>query len=126
MSKSPINIIGYEEDANLRTVGWNQGFLDRVKREYNLQHGHAVLFVNKAQDRFRLVACFYNLAVLVLPPTEAENRLSIYLKVSLFLRKFSNKFSDALELLDRQIEKTETRIKRRSRLAKKIKSRRNK
>lgn len=118
----PIKIIDVEEEANLLQVSWNQKFLEKIKDEYKLTHRQAVLFVNKAQDRFRLVACFYGLAVLVLPPVNPENRLSLYLKVSQFLRKFSvNK--EVGESIDFEIETAKRRVARRAEAAKKAKGR---
>lgn len=114
----PIKIIDVEEDTNLLQVSWNQTFLEKVKDEHSLKHREAVLFINKAQDRFRLVACFYGLAVLILPPVNPENRLSLYLKVSQFLRKFSIRGS-VTEMIDLEIETAERRIKRRAAAAKK-------
>jgi hypothetical protein len=114
----PIRIIDVEEDANLLQVSWNQGFLEKVKDEHSLKHKEAVLFVNKAQDRFRLVACFYGLAVLVLPPVNPENRLSLYLKVSQFLRKFSIR-GTVTETIDFEIETAKRRVARRAAAAKK-------
>jgi len=115
---APISIVGYEDDANLREISWNQGFLESVKKEWELKHCQAVLFVNKAHDRFRLVVCFYNFTVLMLPPVDQEDRVSLYLKVSQFLKKFTGRFKDATDLLDAEIELSNERIKRRKQLAK--------
>lgn len=123
---SPISIVHVEDDANLRTVSWNQGFLDEVKDEYRLTHGKAVLYVNVAQDRFRLVVCFYGMAMLLLPPiTDADRRLSLYLQVSQYLRKFSG-YAKLQSFLSDQIENTKERIERRKRLAQAAKKRRRK
>lgn len=113
---SPIRIIGFEEGTNLRHVTWNQSYLEEVKKEWKLQHGQAVVFCNAAQDRFRLVAVFYGLAVLVLPPIDPEERHSLYLKISEFLRRFqpSDKVAEKLE---GEIELAKSRIERRKKLA---------
>jgi hypothetical protein len=113
---TPITITTYEEEQNLTHVTWNQRFLDKVKDTYNLKHREAVLYVNKANDRFRLVACFYGLAVLILPPTSTEARLSLYLQVSQFLRKFA-KNNGTLNWLDLEVESATARVTRRARLA---------
>ena len=115
-TQAPISIVAYEEDSNLNTVSWNQGFLDSVKEEYALKHCQAVLYINCAHDRFRLVVCFYGFSVLLLPPVNKEERISLYLKVSRFLKKFS-KFDLATKLLDSEIEGANARIERRKRLA---------
>jgi len=121
----PISIIGVEEDANLCFVNWNQKFLDKAKYEHNLKHRQAILYINKARNRFRLVACFFGLAVLILPPVNAEDRISLHLKVSQFLKRFSN-MEDIVEKLDSEIELAEVKIKRRKELAKKVIARRGK
>jgi hypothetical protein len=125
---SPINIIHVEEDANLRHVSWNQTFLDAVKDSFRLTHGKAVLYVNIKQDRFRLVVCFYGMAMLLLPPiTDADRKLSLYLNVSKYLRKFSSgKYGKLHAFLDAQIKDTQVRIERRKKLAKKATKRRKK
>jgi hypothetical protein len=122
---SPVNIIAVEEDANLREVSWNQRFLDRVKEEHSLRHCQAVLFVNVAQDRFRLVVNFYSMACLLLPPIDPANKLSVYLEVSRYLRKF-NSYKKVLDLIDGQIENAKTRIERRQKQARKAKKKRKK
>jgi hypothetical protein len=127
ISKSPIRIVDVEENANLRNVSWNQKFLDRIKTEYRLTHGQAVLYVNKAQDRFRLVVCFYGMAMLLLPPiTDAQRRLSLFMVVSQYLRQFSLKYAKFDTYLTSQISNTRKRIERRKKLAKMAKKARKK
>ena len=124
----PLEIIGYENATNLNKITWNQFFLEKIKKEYKLKHRQAVLYVNQAQDRFRLVACFYDLAVLILPPTDPEHRLSIYIKVGSFLRKFAQGFQDAQIFIDHEVEHAEKKVlqreKRRKSHAQQILSRR--
>lgn len=122
----PIKIVGYEENANLREVNWNQRFLEKVKDEYNLQHKQAVLYINTTKDRFRLVANFFDLAVLILPPIDPADQISLYLKISEFLKKFSVGFGDAIEFLDHEIDNSQKRINRRKKLAEKALNNRNK
>lgn len=125
MDTAPLNIVEYVEDRNLRGISWNQNFLEGQKQAFKLKHQEAVLYVNKARDRFRIVACFYGLAVLVLPPTDPEQRLSIYLKVSQFLRRM-NSFSNFNELIDKEIDHTKERIANRAADADKITKKRGK
>jgi len=108
----PIEIIAYEENQNLREVSWSQLFLESVMEEYELKHGQAVLYRNVAQDRWRLVACFYGLAVLVLPPVDKESRISLDLQVSQFLRKMSTGFDEGSRLINEQIMDATHRLKR--------------
>lgn len=123
MVTSPLSIIGFEENSNLRHVTWNQRYLEEVKGEWKLKHGQAVVFCNKAQDRFRLVAVFYGLAVLVLPPIDPDERHSLYLKISEFLRKFEPRDNVAAKL-EEEIELTKSRIERRRKLAAEAQQRR--
>lgn len=116
---SPLEIVDFEPDTNLRTVCWNQLYLERVKKKYSLEHRQAVIFSNVSQDRFRLVACFFGMAVLMLPPIDPEDRISLYLKVSQFLRQFHFTRKELLQSLDSDIETSKERLERRARLAKK-------
>jgi hypothetical protein len=118
MKTKPFTIQYWEDDTNLRETSWNAKFLDSIKKNYNLGHQHAVLFVNKAQDRFRIVACFFGLPVLIIPPVDPANRLSIYLEVSRYMRSFSSS-NEITRYVDTEIERTQERIERRKRLAKK-------
>lgn len=121
---SPIDIVAFEPDSNLREVSWNQTFLEETKEEYGLKHGQAVVFCNVAQDRFRLVAVFYGLAVLVLPPIDPAEKHSLYLKISQFLRRFKV-HDEVAEKLEAEGRVAKIRIERRKNLAAKAaKSRR--
>lgn len=114
---TPIEIVAYEEETNLRTITWNQMFLESVRDAHKLKHRQAILYINCAQDRFRLVVCFYGLAVLVLPPTSAEERLSLYIKVSEFLRKFASAKSSGMDkLIEEEIDNAKRRIDLRNRM----------
>jgi len=86
-ASAPLTLVDMVDDVNLRHIGWNVKVLESIQRAHKLQHGEAVVFCNKAQDRFRLVASIYGVPVLMLPPTDSEQRLSLYLKVNTFLAK---------------------------------------
>lgn len=81
-------IVAHEENADLRKVWHTATFLHRVARQHSLTEGQAVLYVNVLADRARLVMVLYGMPVLVLPPTDPERRLSLFLTVSEYLRKF--------------------------------------
>ena len=81
-------IVAHEENADLRKVWHTATFLHRVARQHSLTEGQAVLYVNVLADRARLVMILYGMPVLVLPPTDPERRLSLFLTVSEYLRKF--------------------------------------
>lgn len=122
-SKAPVTLVDFVEAANLNQVRWNQGFLEEVRSEYALKHGQAVVYCNAAQDRFRLVACFYGLAVLILPPVNPEEKHSLYLKVSEFLKQFTSQVK-MTKRLDEEAELAKSRIARRKAQASKVKKRR--
>lgn len=109
---NPFEIVEMVEGANLLEVSWNQRFLESVLIQNNLKHRQAVLFVNKAQDRFRLVVNFFGLACLILPPVNPNARLSLYLKVSQFLKQFwANK--DVIAYLDEEIARVDGLLEKR-------------
>ena len=122
--KPPIYIIAYKDNTDLREVSWNQKYLDSIKKEYDLKHCQSVLFINIARDRFRLVVCFYGFAMLLLPPTNSADRISLYLKIGDFLKRFAGRFDDAINLLDREIELASQRLERRKHMALKAQSKR--
>jgi hypothetical protein len=124
-STAPIRLVDFVEDANLNEVRWNQTFLDEVKKEYGLRHGQGVVYCNVAQDRFRLVVCFYNIAVLVLPPVDPEQKHSLYLKVSEFLRQFASA-KKITKRLEAEGELAASRIERRKKIAANERKRRRK
>jgi len=122
---TPFEIVEYVENANLREVSWNETFLETVRVSHSLKHRTAVLFVNKAQDRFRLVANFFGVSVLILPPIDPADRTSLYLKISRYLKKFSSRFASGVKFLDAQIETSQERIRRRAVAARRAQDRRN-
>jgi hypothetical protein len=117
-AKPTITLVGCEEDADLRYVGWNKAFLS----DHTLKSGEGILYVNRAQDRFRIVANLSGKAVLLLPPVDKEARLSVHLEVSRYLRRLCS-LSGALseDLLDLYVESATERFKRRQAAAKRIK-----
>jgi len=122
---SPIHLIGFEDDTNLREISWNQKVLERISKKWKLQHGEAVVFCNVKKDRFRLVASFYGLAVLILPPINPEDRISLYLKISLFLKQFK-RTHEVVYRLGEEIVDAQERLKKRKALARKELKRRKK
>jgi hypothetical protein len=114
---SPLEIIEFISEANLREVSWNQKFLEKIKVTHNLQHRQAVVFCNLAQDRFRLVANFFGMAVLVLPPIDPQDRISLYLKISQFLHRMAATSVRACAHLDDEINGAQQRLDRRQALA---------
>jgi hypothetical protein len=124
--KDSFEIVAYDTDVNLRQVSHNWDVCRELAKVFDLQHQEAVLFINKAQNRFRLIVMFYKIPCLLCPPVDPSDLVSLYLKISAFLRQFSARFSEGIEYLDGQIEHAQTRIERRKELAKKAKKKRPK
>ena len=116
---SPFEIVGFEGDKNLRELSWNQAVLEAVQKEYGLKHGEAVIFRNRAQDRFRLVVNIFGIPNLILPPIDSADKCSLDLKIALFLRKFRTHSQQITAYLKTEVELSETRVQRRQHLAKK-------
>lgn len=110
---SPVRIVGYEDQCNLRELSWNQKALERIKTGYDLLHGEGVIFANKARTRFRLVIVFHGMPYLVLPPIDPKDKVSLYLKEAQFLRKFRITSETILKYIDEEIELAEGRLERR-------------
>lgn len=125
LSTATLNFIDYVPDSNLNKVCWNQKFLQSVQKEYSLKHRQAVIYVNAANDKFRIVANFYGMNVLILPPVSHEKRLSLYVQVGQFLRKF-NPSPTIDNKIANEIDRCEKRIERQKKVAKVVKSRRKK
>jgi len=111
-SNSPLTIMGFEECIDLRTVSWNQNVLEGTAREWNLGHGQAVIFSNAARNKIRLVAVFYGMAVLILPPIDPADKISLYLKINEFLHKFSQQHVSITNHIDNEIGEARARLER--------------
>lgn len=119
----PLNIVAHEENVNLLEVSHNATCLSKIAHQYKLRkHCDAVLLSNRAGDRFRLIAMFYSVPVLILPPIHPEERLSLYLKVSQWLRKFCQK-EDLRSYVDEQIKHTKVKMERQKQAAIALKKR---
>jgi len=106
---SPLSIVGYKDDQDLRYVTWNQNFLTYVATDAHLKHREAIVYCNVAKNRVRIVAVFYGLPVLILPPIDPSDRISLYLKINEFLRKFSGT-KKATEFFDTEISSAKERL----------------
>jgi len=127
----PIKSVHQEEQVNLLTVSHNQRVLaDRVN-EYEqwagrkLRHCEAIVYCNKAYDKFRLIVMFYQVPILMLPPIDSSSRISLYIHISQFLKKFSTN-KQVTTFLDQEIKEGKERMERseRIRLARNAKKRR--
>jgi hypothetical protein len=118
---SVLKIVGYEEDTNLRMLSWNQVVLDREAAKHKLGHCDAVVYCNKGKDRIRLIAMFYGMAVLMLPPIDPADKISLYLKINQLLRKFDAGLS-LRNKLDEEIDAARVRVTRVAQKAKLVTS----
>jgi hypothetical protein len=110
---SPLTLVGYEDDMDLRSISWNQDLLEQEAREYKLKHGEAVVYSNVAQTKVRLIAVFYGMAVLILPPIDPADKISLYLKVNQFLRLFKDGTAGVMiGHLDKEIAGAQERLER--------------
>jgi len=87
--KSIISLKDWENDQNLRKVTWQRKFLCQTLHEYDLQPGEAAVFVNKKQDRVRLVVNVHGFPVLVILPIDKDAKRSMELEVALFLKSLN-------------------------------------
>ncbi|MCJ7760690.1 hypothetical protein MUP59_06055 [Candidatus Bathyarchaeota archaeon] len=126
--ESPLTLMGFEENTDLRTVSWNQGVLEDTAKSWNLKHGQAVIFSNAARNKIRLIAVFYGMAVLILPPIDPADKISLYLKVNEFLHKFTKNVA-ITDHINSEIDEARARLERqheRKAMAKKAERNRSK
>lgn len=119
---APLTLIGYEDDVDLRSVSWNQELLENEAREWKLQHGQAVVYSNVAKNKVRLIAVFYGMSVLILPPIDPNDKISLYLRINEFLRRFvhqgpgaalsRDKMEKLVSHIDEEIEMAHKRLER--------------
>lgn len=119
ISISPLEIVGFESDKNLRELSWNIRILEKIKKDYDLAHGEAVIFRNVARDRFRMVVNFFGIPNLIIPPIDSSDKCSLDLKIAQFLRRFRTDNKEIVAYLDAEMESTQERLARRKLLAKK-------
>ena len=108
-----ITLTAWLENQDLRRVCQNELFLRATARAHRLQPGEAVLFSNTALNRFRLVANINGLPVLIIPPVAVRRDLlvSMFLKVSIFIRGMSNERGRVNRRLTDMIETRSARMK---------------
>ena len=106
-----INIVDWKPSTDLRTVSQR---IDRLEEfGMHLNEGEGALFSNVAQDRFRVVTKMGGILVLLIPPVNCktvEDKCSLYLKISLWLRKTFNVDDFLKEALDEDIKFSEYRV----------------
>lgn len=85
---SPVNFVGLETDQNLRKVCWSQRFLENEAKRHKLKHCEAIIYRNVARNRIRIIASFYGIPVLLLPPVDPASKVSLYIRINEFLRQF--------------------------------------
>lgn len=84
-----ITLIDWVDNVDLRTVKRTVPYLKEAMRKHGLRaDGDAVVFVNTAVNRFRMIVMQGRVPMLVLPPVADRYRqlLSIFVLVTEFLR----------------------------------------
>jgi hypothetical protein len=106
-----LSLIAWEQDQDLRYISQNMDRLDEWVKRYRLKSGKGILFSNTPMNRFRIIAVLGDMPVLLVPPvaSSGEFLLSIFLRVSIFVRSLSPS-SDVGNSLDVHIESTKKRI----------------
>lgn len=72
---TPLEVVAWERDIDLRTVSHQAKFLKSIAKRYNLVNGQTVLYSNTAWDRFRAVMVVNGLPVLILFPVDETYEL---------------------------------------------------
>lgn len=72
---TPLELVSWEREVDLRKVSHRAGWLRRVTKKFKLKNGQAVLYSNKAWDRFRAVQLINGLPVVILFPVEESYEL---------------------------------------------------
>jgi hypothetical protein len=72
---TPLELVAWEHEVDLRTVSHKAAWLKKVAKKYKLKNGQAVLYSNKAWDRFRAVQLINGLPIVLLFPVEETYEL---------------------------------------------------
>lgn len=110
----PLTIVDWKENCDLRTVSQRATFLRNAKRIYRLKDREAVLFSNNACNRFRLVVCWNEMPMLIIPPVASysDMLLSLFLQVSRFIHENFGSSDHIKKWLTETIDETLERVAR--------------
>jgi len=108
---APLDFVALEADQDLRRVSWNQRFLEREAKRFGLKHRQAVIYRNLAKTTFRIIAMFYQMPVLILTPVDPGTKISLYIQINDFLRKFRLDRSLQKQVAE-EIEEAKARLER--------------
>lgn len=107
----PYKIVGWVDDYNLTKVSWLEKKINAQARVFDIQEGEAVVFTNKAQDRFRIIHRKNGILRVEIPTVGQNNKLSMYLQVSLHLSALP-RIIEVKDLVDQVVAEAEARIAR--------------
>lgn len=85
---TPLELVGWEKETDLRTVSHSAKWLiAQTTKLYKLKNGQAILYSNKAEDRFRAVQLINGLPVVILFPIDETYALRrrLYLEIASWL-----------------------------------------
>lgn len=80
----PLEITTWRQDQDLREVSQSEDILWYWVKDCKLKNGQAALFSNKAETRFRIVARYNDMPMLIILPVAASYALrrQLYAKIA--------------------------------------------
>jgi hypothetical protein len=80
----PLEIITWRQNQDLREVSQAEDILWYWVKDCKLRNGQAALFSNKAEDRFRIVARYNDMPMLIILPVAVSYQLrrQLYAKIA--------------------------------------------
>jgi hypothetical protein len=85
--QQPLEIATWRQDQDLREVSQSEDILWYWVKECKLRDGQAALFSNKSETRFRIVARYNDMPMLIILPVAASYALrrQLYAKIAEWL-----------------------------------------
>ncbi len=109
MAARYLQIVGCEDETDLRTVSARTTFLRRTDRKYKMKDLSAVCYTNRLRTRFRLVVKMKGLLLMCVPEVDDKQKYSTYLRISETLTRLGG-LSTAIVKLDELKDFTKERI----------------
>lgn len=102
-----LRIADYQDGKDLREINWRKETLNHIAAEWSLEPGQVVVFENKKQEKARLVANINGHIILMIPPIDPQDQLTVHLEVNRFLRTLSS----SPQAIDVRHEELQQRLK---------------
>lgn len=106
-SKQPLEITTWRKEQDLREVSQSEEILWNWVKECKLKDGQAALFSNRAETRFRIVARYNDMPMLIILPVAASYALrrQLYAKIAEWLvNNFMAKRGVARDLIQIEVD----------------------